>query len=106
MQHTDAMYVIWESALIPYGTPGVDRTLIISANTGDQLARIHARNPEWSQDQVMGFLKQQRRTIYKCNDVISNGGTLEDLKWEVDHLHEGYDKLWEKKRESSTDIDG
>ena len=106
MGHAGSMYVIWESALIHYGTPGVDRVCIVDAPSDVQLRRIKARNPDWTDEQIDGIIKQQRREIFKCNDVLYNGGSMEDLKWEVDHMHEAFDKLWEKKNESSTDIDG
>lgn len=86
-------YVIWESALIRYGTPGIDRTLLVGVSKDIQLARIKLRNPDWSQEQIDGLLDMQKH-MYRANDLVHNDGTLDDLQWEVDQLYAGYESLW------------
>lgn len=92
----EAPYVMWESALIRYGTEGIDRTLLIAVSKDVQLARIKVRNPDWTQEQIDGLLEMQKH-MYRANDLIPNDSTLDDLKWEVNQLCEGYETLWGTK---------
>lgn len=92
----DVPYVIWESALIRYGSPGIDRFLLVSMAKDLQLERIKQRNPDWTQEQIDGIMKAQDH-MYRCNDIIINDTTVEDMQWEVNQLHLAYEKLWEEE---------
>lgn len=95
--HAGQAYVVWESAIMRYAHDAPYYTLTVLANNEDQLARIKARNPDWTNDQIVGIIKQQQTWMYRSNGILPNIGTLADLQWEVDQVHEGFLKEWENK---------
>lgn len=95
--NADHMYVMWESALIPYGHEVVDRTLLVTTSYANQIARIKARNPDWDDGDISGIIAQQQHMI-RCNDLITNDSDLADLEWEVNRMHQDYQRLWELQK--------
>jgi dephospho-CoA kinase len=69
----------------------VDRVLVIDAPEAAQIARVRARG--LSEDAVRAIIRTQatRDTrLAAADDVIENGGGLEDLRAQVGALHEKY----------------
>jgi dephospho-CoA kinase len=92
-----ATYVVWESALITDEAIPCDRVLVTDASDETRLARIEARNPDWSAEQIRNIIAiQLPRADYlaHADDVISNEGSLADLKSRIEKLHCMYVKNW------------
>jgi dephospho-CoA kinase len=90
-------YVVWESALIIEANITVDRILLIDASPALQLARIAARNPDWSREEAERILAMQTGRAHRAahaHDTILNDGTIDELRRQVDTLHRRYLELW------------
>lgn len=93
----DAAYVVWEFALIIEACIPVDRVLMIDANRLLQVDRVKERNPDWSEAQIYQVLALQlgsRKRKIHADDVISNIGTLKNLRQQVEMQHRQYLTLW------------
>jgi dephospho-CoA kinase len=70
----------------------VDRVLVVDADEALQLQRVQARDGS-SQDQARAILAAQasrEARLAAADDVISNTGTVAELRQAVDRLHEQY----------------
>jgi dephospho-CoA kinase len=92
-----APYVIWESAIMIESGAKVDRMLVVDVDPEVQLKRIKARNPNWSDEQIITMLGLQldRGTrLGKADDVIFNNKTPHFAFSQVMALHHKYQELW------------
>lgn len=92
-----ARYVVWESALITDEAVPCDRILVTDASDETRIARVQARNPDWSFEQIRNIMAiQLPRANYltRADDVISNEGSFADLKTRVEQLHRMYMQTW------------
>jgi dephospho-CoA kinase len=91
-----AIPLLVESALVESSTRGrVDRILVVDVDETVQLQRVQARDGG-SLDQARAILASQASRAARlaaADDVISNCGTVTDLRQAVDRLHEKYLRL-------------
>jgi dephospho-CoA kinase len=92
-QDANAPYVVCESALAMEEDLPRDRVLVVDASDEARIARVLARNPDWSRSDVQNILSMQMsRADYltDADDVVRNDGSLEELKQQVEALHRTY----------------
>ena len=73
----------------------VDRVLVVDADETLQIQRLQARDGS-SEDQARAILASQASRAARlrmADDVLSNSGTVADLRQSVDRLHEQYLQL-------------
>lgn len=90
-------YVVWESALIIEEGVPCDRLLVVDAPENIRVARVLARNPDWTIDQIENILSLQLASsayVAAADDVIRNSGSLTDLRKQVEELHSRYLRDW------------
>jgi dephospho-CoA kinase len=91
-------YVVMAIPLLVEGgssTKRVDRVLVVDAEETLQIQRLQARDGS-SAEQARAILASQagRATrLAAADDVLSNTGTVAELRQAVDHLHEKYLQL-------------
>jgi dephospho-CoA kinase len=91
-------YVVMAIPLLVEGgssTKRVDRVLVVDAEETLQIQRLQARDGS-SAEQARAILASQagRATrLAAADDVLSNSGTVAELRQAVDHLHEKYLQL-------------
>lgn len=92
-----APYVVWESALFLQEDIAVDSLLIVDAPVALRIARIHSRNPDWSEQDIANILAMQAvppsERMNKA-DVLSNDSSPERLQEQVRAIHARYTTLW------------
>lgn len=92
-----APFAVWESALIIEAEIHVDRILVVNAVRELQVARVQARNPDWTRAQIDRILALQLTEADRAphaHDTIYNNGSLQELKQQVESLHRAYQELW------------
>jgi len=70
----------------------VDRVLVVDCPEATQIARVRARS-DLSGDEALAIVQSQAsraERLAAADDVIDNGGTLEDLRRQVAALHAKY----------------
>jgi dephospho-CoA kinase len=70
----------------------VDRVLVVDCPEATQIARVRARSG-FSGDEALAIVQSQAsraERLAAADDVIDNGGTLEDLRRQVAALHAKY----------------
>ena len=75
------------------------RTLLVDVEEKLQIARASKRD-NVSEDQIKSIIEAQMprsEKITLANDIVTNNGTLEDLRKEIISLHNNYLKLSDKK---------
>jgi dephospho-CoA kinase len=78
----------------------VDRILVVDCPEATQLARVRARSG-LSADEAQAIVRSQAsraERLAAADDVIDNGGTLEDLRKQVAVLHAKYAAMAENAR--------
>jgi len=92
-----AAYLIWESALIGHASVDCDHVLVIDAADDIRLARMRARNPDWSDADIHNILAMQgSRAAYidRADVVIRNEGSRAALETAIRSLHQRYLTTW------------
>jgi dephospho-CoA kinase len=70
----------------------VDRVLVVDADEKLQLQRVQARDNSSEQEAraILGAQASRKARLAEADDVISNTGSVADLRQAVDRLHEQY----------------
>lgn len=94
LQAATSPYAIYESPLLlEMGQDqNVDRVLVIDVPASLQIARATKRDKN-SEDQIKAIIKTQisrEERLYKADDIIDNSRGLENLKTEINRLHQQY----------------
>jgi dephospho-CoA kinase len=95
-----APYVAWECAILVEARISVDRIAVVDASRQTQIARLHARNPDWTTAQIDSVLALQlprEDRLSVAQDIVCNDGTLEQLGTRLRALHHAYLRLWKKR---------
>jgi len=74
------------------GFSGVDRVLVVDADTEDQLHRLGSRDdvsPDQAQAALDAQATREQRLSY-ADDVINNSGSVKDLAAKVQEMHQFY----------------
>jgi dephospho-CoA kinase len=98
-EQQDSPYVIWESAIMIESGANVDRLLVVDVEPEVQMARILARNPDWSETQIHTMLGLQMGRDHRLNqatDVIQNSKTPHYARSQVMALHRMYKEIWKE----------
>ena len=78
----------------------VDRVLVVDVDAAVQLRRVMARDHSSLEEARAILASQARRSarLAAAHDVLSNSGTVTDLRQAVDRLHETYLRLADAQR--------
>jgi len=94
----DIPLLIDKNGQIPdYLSQLIDRVLVVNTNRATQIERIIKRD-KLSKNQALNIINSQssaEQRLLLANDVIDNSGTLDDLRNQVNTLHNQYLKLSE-----------
>lgn len=73
----------------------VQRVLVVDCPETSQISRVMSRSglPEDEVRRIMAAQVSRAQRLAAADDVIENGGSLEDLKTQVQALHQSYLKL-------------
>lgn len=93
----NALYVVWEAALLADLDLPLDRILVIDASRDLRTSRLLARNPDWSRGDAEHLLTVQAAASpppIGPIDILANTGSREDLDQRVRAQHARYLALW------------
>ena len=95
----DGPYVVLAIPLLVEGGSGnrVDRVLVVDVEESVQLQRVMARDKSSSDEAAAVLASQASRAarLAQADDVLTNAGTVPDLRQAVDALHRRYLRLAE-----------